>query len=458
MITKCLTRSRNQKTRQSIYEFALSRIDTLEDEQFSWPHLRQNLERLFGSIQPLPDFAFWVYDVLMWTQPLKTAFVLGVYLVALFTGQLMVTAGVVVAITLVFYGVTQERVLAGMGLRCLYIDAQRQPAFADKSRTQHIERRTNESSLATLANPDTSPLYASNLPAVVGEALTGDSGANKKKGATETWAEIKDKVLPVLQLQTRDTADLAEKCYNMITWKRPRATLMSIVQSGMLVLVLHCVPSMVLHRMLGLLIALNIFVLVPLQLKFPRYRRMFSLNHVLMWPFPTHAEWAIEQLAKATQPQVTMVEYPTDPTDLSGLDPARTGSSSTSNQPETMAGQPTVTTTTAARVDHFPCTHNGQSGTLVIRSGGHNLQFVSSTSSSASRAHRNVLSVPMADIVRIRKAMDRALWVINNYQLEVNLRSGQVLVFEHVQRRDEAFGLLAAASSDPRRLWRVPGT
>ncbi|ORZ34829.1 hypothetical protein BCR44DRAFT_101064, partial [Catenaria anguillulae PL171] len=418
--------------------FALSRIDTLEDEQFSWPHLRQNLERLFGSIQPLPDFAFWVYDVLMWTQPLKTAFVLGVYLVALFTGRLMVTAGVVVAITLVFYGVTQERVLARMGLRCLYIDAQRQPAFADKSRTQHIERRTNESSLATLANPDTSPLYASNLPSVVGRALTGEAGANKKKGATETWADIKDKVLPVLQLQTRDTADLAEKCYNMITWKRPRATLMAIVQSGMLVLVLHCVPSMVLHRMLGLLIALNIFVLVPLQLKFPRYRRMFSLNHVLMWPFPTHAEWAIEQLAKATQPQVTMVEYPTDPADLSDPDPASTGSSSTSNQPGTMAGQPT-------------------SGTLVIRSGGHNLQFVSSTSSSASRARGNVLSVPMADIVRIRKAMDRALWVIKNYQLEVNLRSGQVLVFEHVQRRDEAFGLLAAASSDPRRLWRVPG-
>ncbi|KAI9183608.1 hypothetical protein H9P43_004526 [Blastocladiella emersonii ATCC 22665] len=441
-----------------IYSFATSRVDTLEDEQFAWTELRANAERVFAALQPLPEFLGFVQGVVLWESPVKSAFFMALYF-SLVLGEhatsLLASAFV---LTLAYYGLSQERALAAMGLRCLYLDAQRQPAFADASRAKHVEDRKNPATaaavggpgaalLAQLADPNASPLYGSNLASTVRSAVHGAAAAGGASAGTGKRPDlgIKDTVLAAVQLQVHDLADILEKLHNMVTWKRPHATLFMLVQLAGMATLVHVLSYNVLAKVLGVYVGVILFVLLPLQVKFPRYRRMFSLTQIVLWPFPTHAEWAIEELAAATRP-VPVACAPVGPIAADSATPAAAARAA-----ETTAAQ-------RIRVDVFPCSWNGRSAVLRIRAGATHAEVVAAAGSGSAQ-NDVYLRVALSDLVRIKKATPRSLWVFKNPQLVLHLRSGNaVVVLDHVRNRDTAFGLLAAASSDPGRRWRASGT
>jgi len=60
----------------------------------------------------------------------------------------------------------------------------------------------------------------------------------------------------------------------------------------------------------GFFVGLQIFVLIPLQSHYPRYRRLFSVTEWLLWDVPTDAEFAIEQLAELETESMNTLRRP----------------------------------------------------------------------------------------------------------------------------------------------------
>ncbi|KAI9222871.1 hypothetical protein BC828DRAFT_377352 [Blastocladiella britannica] len=412
----------------------------MESVEYSWPELRSNLERLFLSLEPLPDLVTSLWSLFMWESPTASAIAASMYFTAATTGQVTTMAVVAIFLALAFHGTTQKRILAAIGLLCLYDDIQRQPAFADSSRTARLEHQ-GQSSLAQLADPETSPLYVRN---VISSAV--GSGRSKTKSSDELWGDLRDLVLAKAQLLTRDAADLVERINSMLKWRRPWATIVSVGAVGFLVLLVRHVPLRWLPRVTSTLVGIELFVFLPLSAKFPRYRRMFSLVQILLSPFPTEAEWAIETAAEAHRPTPLKT---------------RDRSESTDTQPQlgpesSPVPGPATATVTRGRADIFNCSWRGFRGTLSIRQGAGHLVFNASPRVGASGPEN--VRIPMSSIVRIRKESSRHMLMFRNDKLVLDLQTGEHAVFEHVDRRNHAFALLASASAAPGREWRVLGT
>ncbi|KAJ3365189.1 hypothetical protein GGF31_008597 [Allomyces arbusculus] len=424
--------------RQSIYTMAAARVDTLEDEQFEWSRMKQNLERVWVAAQPLPEFFLFLRGVFMWESPLKTAFFMAIYFSAAFLGIAMPTAFVVLVITFAFYGISHERALDAVGLRCLYVDAQAQPRFADASRAKHLQERYGKAQSPTPGATEAPATEAgATLPSQLNLPSTVRGLAAAAARPDDVWRQIKEEVLAYVQLELRDAADILEKLHNCVTWKRPWATLSLLVGVALsLSTVTYVLTPGTVMRIVATVIGLLLFVLLPLQMKFPRYRRMFSVTHLILWPFPTHAEWSIEQLARATKP----IETCTDDVCLTTIDEVR----------------------------NFSCMYRGTTGILRIDPSSPTIVFratgtvfgrpgIDGVGPMGQDAAAGTLEIAHQDIVRMKKNTHRHHLFFKNHQIVLYLRDGGLAVFDHVNARDDAFSLLAAVSSDPKRKWRIPG-
>ncbi|KNE57195.1 hypothetical protein AMAG_02938 [Allomyces macrogynus ATCC 38327] len=417
---------------------ATARVDTLEDEQFQWSRMKQNLERVWVAAQPLPEFFLFLRGVFMWESPLKTAFFMAIYFSAIFLDLALPIAFVVLVITLAFHGISHERALDAVGLRCLYVDAQAQPRFADASRAKHLQERYGKTQSPTPGATAAATEAGATLPAQLNLPSTMRGLAAAAARPDDVWRQIKEEVLAYAQLQLRDAADILEKMHNCVTWKRPWATLGVLAQVALLLFMVNCVlaPATVI-RIAATLIGIQLFVLLPLQMKFPRYRRMFSPTHIFLWPFPTHAEWSIEQLACATKP----IETCTNGLCLTTIDEVR----------------------------NFSCIYRGATGILRIDPSSPTIVFRATGTvfgrpwidgageMGGQNAAAGMLEVAHQDIVRMKKNTHRHHLFFKNHQIVLHLRDGAQVVFEHVNMRDDAFSLLAAVSNDPKRKWRIPG-
>lgn len=58
-------------------------------------------------------------------------------------------------------------------------------------------------------------------------------------------------------------------------------------------------PARLVLKAMAHFMVIEIFVLMTLQVHFPRYRRLFSPIEWLLWDIPTDAEYALEQYTKA---------------------------------------------------------------------------------------------------------------------------------------------------------------
>jgi hypothetical protein len=181
-------------------------------------------------------------QVIMWEQPLKTACFVAAYALACVRGLLGALSTLALAVTMAYYGVTQPRVLQSLGLEILTRDMRREPLFANASRTKRLRERTRSSVLSQLADPDRSPLHASNLPKLligsIAEKLSASGSGGEHPGIDAQWAAVRDCVLPAAQVAVRDLADLFEKvrtrcaCACLCLRRRPRGGPGGKVQSN----------------------------------------------------------------------------------------------------------------------------------------------------------------------------------------------------------------------------------
>ncbi|KAI9141313.1 hypothetical protein BKA69DRAFT_415202 [Paraphysoderma sedebokerense] len=359
----------------------------MEDEKFKLSKLRHNAERLAGDLDPLLDVVDAVREVIRWDKPIKTSVIATLYFYLLYANLLLSVSLLTMIFIISYYGVRRREAAHSLGLGCLVHDAAEEPRFSILT-----QRRIQEEK----------------------EAKTSKLSVRRfLPGADDWWTEIQDHFLAFLQLQLRDTADLVEKLRNLVTWKNPRRTWEVVGLLAFGVVGISYVPPGLVLKSIGFFIGVELFLLLPLQLHFPRYRRMFSLMHLLLWDIPTDEEYRIQEYTRlshrhdeiefsncgcGTQSQNSLGSTDTIASDqadgivgFTGPDVLPNGATDSTNSLDTTFTQ---ADSPKNAVKEYDCDFNSKSGILHL--------YPSYLSFESSKLPTSV-SIPYSKIVRLKK-------------------------------------------------------
>ncbi|KAJ1926309.1 hypothetical protein IWQ60_003897 [Tieghemiomyces parasiticus] len=146
------------------------------------------------------------------------------------------------------------------------------------------------------------------------------SKRGKAKLVTELWGLWKTRMGYVVHREMKDRTEILEKVRNAVKWRQPRATLYVVSVMACYLVSLTVLPLSFGLRYAGFCLGLEVFLLFNLRVRFPRYRRLFSILNWHVWPVPDDATYAMQVLRQSSVPlrrpnsTVTMSESPSVPT------------------------------------------------------------------------------------------------------------------------------------------------
>ncbi|KAL7752799.1 hypothetical protein RI367_001801 [Sorochytrium milnesiophthora] len=271
------------KLQRAVHTMAMDKVDDVEDQEFKVGKVKSHIDRIYENTKYMQEVGKTVASISRWDNPAVTSMVMMLYFFLVLEELVLPSVVGVLIGVLSYFGLKRPATAKSLGLSCLLYDATSvEPRFSNQSQRDHrLHLHSLRTPLSTGAA--NSPLHPKNLV---------------KAGIDDLWPELRNDMLGWVQLELRDMADLIEKAKNMLYWRKPGATFIALMAMIPALPVVYMLPARFLIKPTAVIIGLEFFVLVPLQNRFPRYRRLFSLGHLALWTFPTDAEWAIQQYAQ----------------------------------------------------------------------------------------------------------------------------------------------------------------
>ncbi|KAJ2698209.1 hypothetical protein H4R19_005610, partial [Coemansia spiralis] len=121
--------------------------------------------------------------------------------------------------------------------------------------------------------------------------------------ANHMWGMWNDTLGSHVHFVLADVTDWMERMKNCATWKRPWASRVMVLVLACMGIVAYLLPPGAFQKLLGTAAGVQFFILTPLQLHHPRYRRMMWIIDLLLWHAPSDVELALDMLYEPTTQQ-----------------------------------------------------------------------------------------------------------------------------------------------------------
>ncbi|KAJ2780218.1 hypothetical protein H4R18_003570 [Coemansia javaensis] len=223
--------------------------------------LLMTLQRLIEVSAPYQRFVVWLLRLARWDNPRLSLWWCAVYFFMLYHGML------------------------GMFLFMM-------PAFVV---AYHRLRPSHAYNWLGFERPETSIISSKIIEEAAGGTIAKGLVANR---LWDLWRETLGAYVHVL---LADLTDWMERAKNCATWKRPWASRMMVAVLLVVGAFCYLAPPGLLHRVFGGLAGIQFFVMMPLMLRHPRYRRMLWIVDLLLWHFPCDVELALDLLYEPVQ-------------------------------------------------------------------------------------------------------------------------------------------------------------
>jgi len=216
--------------------------DPTEDFHVRLSALRRELSRIYAASRPLCRLAERVARILLWEDKLKSASILAIVLYCVFTESVIQAV-----LAMIAYAFIAKYVPTTRPVKHLYAE---EPLFARIHRVQ-----------ATPLDHD-----GIQLP------------------------EVTESDLAWMQTQLKDIANLLERTEVLFSWRLPSKSFLALCAAIAAMPLLSCVAVEFIVKGTLLGVVLVLFILLPLQSHFPRYRRLFNPAEWLLCGIPTKTE------------------------------------------------------------------------------------------------------------------------------------------------------------------------
>ncbi|KAG0325218.1 hypothetical protein BGZ99_000933 [Dissophora globulifera] len=400
---------------------SLARDDKVRQlKPLHWSKIRALLSRLYDTSTPAQSLGLYIDRIMYWRSPPET--------LAWFT----------LYFTLWFYKLWLPGFIS---LFILKIMNNRYGFIGDVHETLNVPESINEN----LPQPERK--RSTRIHSQLHDLIRSKDLTDWISQLTKTWG-------PYFQALLEENIFYLERLKNLFRWERPAQTWRVIALLSFYIFVSTFFQYMVVPAV-GLFLGVEFFILLPLQEFYPRFSHVFSPLEWILWNVPTNAELAVEQLSQLQENEPELSES-VDPVPQAeederesasfvGLTPAskikyeyqkRMGGSPSSS--------PVLSSATSSQFteekSEFHCMFRGKPGRLLITEDA--LQF-----RSAKLLGRDITAeITWENIDTIRKSKTINLGVWSMPGIDVTDINGQVMVFQNVVHRDEAFRKLVMTS------------
>ncbi|KAJ1984359.1 hypothetical protein H4R33_004411 [Dimargaris cristalligena] len=270
--------------RQWSHFYAGDKIDLEEpSSEFHLSQFLTSVDRLSEVAEPYQRFGSWLFRIATWTYFYETAFYFVIYWFCLYYGLLLP-----VVMGFLLFVMIRHRLDPNLdwGFNSPMHDPIAEPSPAPRWRG--LPTRTSS---GITVNP---------------KETTKDMGKASKRSRTklisELWELWRTRMGYVVHREMKDRTEILEKVRNAVKWRDPRASLFVVGVLVFYILASLCLSLQFLAKYAGFCVGLEFFLLFRLRVRYPRYRRLFSVLNWHVWPVPDDATLAMRQLRAAEIP------------------------------------------------------------------------------------------------------------------------------------------------------------
>ncbi|RKP35041.1 hypothetical protein BJ085DRAFT_36057 [Dimargaris cristalligena] len=270
--------------RQWSHFYAGDKIDLEEpSSEFHLSQFLTSVDRLSEVAEPYQRFGSWLFRIATWTYFYETAFYFVIYWFCLYYGLLLP-----VVMGFLLFVMIRHRLDPNLdwGFNSPMHDPIAEPSPAPRWRG--LPTRTSS---GITVNP---------------KETTKDMGKASKRSRTklisELWELWRTRMGYVVHREMKDRTEILEKVRNAVKWRDPRASLFVVGVLIFYILASLCLSLQFLAKYAGFCVGLEFFLLFRLRVRYPRYRRLFSVLNWHVWPVPDDATLAMRQLRAAEIP------------------------------------------------------------------------------------------------------------------------------------------------------------
>ncbi|KAJ1659593.1 hypothetical protein IWQ61_001365 [Dispira simplex] len=273
-----------------IQRYAADKVDPeAPASEFHLTEFLGSLDRLGELSDPYQRLAAWLMGIALWSSFYRSAFYCGMYWLLLYWDLLVPMLLTFPLVILVWHGVDPH---LDWGFNSPVYD----PLYNDRVSTQRVP-------LAPVSpEPYKSGTHSQR------RSRNRLSKRGKAKLLTELWDLWFTRMGPIVHRELKDRMELLEKVRNAVKWRYPPASWYVLGVVCLYIMATLVFSCGFLAKYTGCGVGIEIFFLFRLRVRYPRYRRIFSILHWHLWPVPNDAAYATQLLHRATLPGASETE------------------------------------------------------------------------------------------------------------------------------------------------------
>ncbi|KAJ1954104.1 hypothetical protein IWQ62_005839 [Dispira parvispora] len=347
-----------------IHRYAADKVDPeAPPSEFHLTEFLGSLDQLGELSDPYQRLAAWLMGIALWSSFYQSAFYCGLYWLFLYWDLLVPVLLTFPLVVLAWHAMDPH---LDWGFNSPVYD----PWYNDGGSSQRV----------SLASGTPEPHRSGGIPQRRSRSRLSKRG--RAKLLTELWDLWYTRMGPIVHRELEDRMELLEKVRNAVKWRYPPASWYVVGVVCMYIVATLVFSCRFLTKYIGCGVGIEIFFLFRLRVRYPRYRRIFSILHLHLWPVPNDAAYAMQLLHQATLPGVSETDLDPKGTLSVDTDVAKhthtspglaMGTASASNNPaygtpDTL-GQPWSTHEPNANGEFSPSTGRPVRNTILDRQG-----------------------------------------------------------------------------------------